>query len=150
MTETANSQTLIKQDDDVQAINELVAEWLTAVRSRDIEKILTFITDDAVFLAPNASPIKGKQAFEAMYRDVFAHCDLDQIISYEEIQVVGDWAFAWGVDSITLIPLASGEPMKFKGHGMSILRRQRNGTWKFARGINNMSQESSAPSAASG
>jgi ketosteroid isomerase-like protein len=44
----------------VQAINRLVEEWLTTVSRKDIEKILILITDDAVFLAPNAPPINGK------------------------------------------------------------------------------------------
>jgi ketosteroid isomerase-like protein len=79
-------------------------------------------------LAPNAPPIKGKQGAEAMYRNIFAHCDLYQTISYEEIQVVGDWAIAWGVDSVTLNSKSGGEAVKYKGHGMTILQRQRDGT----------------------
>ena len=57
-------------------------------------------------------------------------------LSGEELQVVGDWAFAWGTEEFTLVPQA-GAPIEMRGKGMSILKRQADGSWKFARGINN-------------
>jgi hypothetical protein len=39
---------------------------------------------------------------------------------------------------LNLTPLAGGREVQLKGHGMSILRRQTDGSWNFARGINNL------------
>ena len=56
---------------------------------------------------------------------------------------MGEWAFAWGTDDITMTPIAGGESVHFVGHGMSILRRELNGDWRFARGINNATRQTS-------
>lgn len=51
--------------------------------------------------------------------------------------VGGDWAFAWETDSFFLVPQAGGAPIQMHGKGMSILKRQPDGSRRFARGINN-------------
>jgi uncharacterized protein (TIGR02246 family)/steroid delta-isomerase-like uncharacterized protein len=127
---------------DVHAIRTLAEHWQAAIRAKDLTLLLTFITDDAVFLAPKSPPIRGKQEVESLYRVVFATYSIEQEFSYQEIRVIGDYAVAWGIDSVTLTPTDGGDPVKGRGHGMSILRRQSDGSWRFARGINNISQES--------
>jgi ketosteroid isomerase-like protein len=55
----------------------------------------------------------------------------------EELEVAGDWAFAWGSETVTLVAQTGGSPIHMQGKGMSILKRQPDGSWKIARGINN-------------
>ncbi|HUI31810.1 MAG TPA: SgcJ/EcaC family oxidoreductase [Candidatus Acidoferrales bacterium] len=143
MRKTTNVQPHSSEQDDVQEINSLTHEWETAIKAKDINRLLSLMTDDVVFLAPKALPIKGKNGVEEVYRTMFAGFDIEQESRYEEIQVIGSWAFAWGTDSLTFTPAAGGDSVKMKGHCVTILQRQAGGAWKFARGINNMSQESS-------
>jgi hypothetical protein len=42
----------------------------------------------------------------------------------EEIQVAGDWAYAWGSEKFVLAPKAGGPAIQAEGKGMSLLRRQ--------------------------
>ena len=124
--------------DDEQAIRKLTEDWLTAIRARDIPRLAGLVTDDAVFLPPGFPPIRGKQAVEAMYQSFFPQFTrVEQTVSMEEVQVAGDWAFLWGTEQFTLVPQAGGAPIEMQGKGMSILKRQPDGSWKFARGINN-------------
>src|SRR5262249_25035863 len=97
-------------NEDVQAIHRLRDEWKAAVDAKDVNKILSLITDDAVFLAPNSPAIVGKQAVEYLYKTVLGLYEFKQNFIYEEITVLGDWAYAWGHDEVTMIPLAGGTP----------------------------------------
>jgi uncharacterized protein (TIGR02246 family) len=145
MTKITKAQNSSLQRDDEQAIRKLVADWKGAIKNKDVPKLLTFITDDAVFLTSNTPPLKGKKAVESLYRDIFARFNVEQEFTTEEIEVNGDRAFTWGTDALTLIPVTGGNHIKLKGYGMTILRRRPDGSWRIMRGINNMTPETSAP-----
>jgi uncharacterized protein (TIGR02246 family) len=119
----------------------LVDEWTAAVRAKDSAVLASLVTEDCIFLAPNAPPIRGRLTVQHLYRNLFARYDLLQTFRFEETQLMGEWAFAWGVDDITMRPIEGGEAVHFVGHGMSILRRERDGAWRFARGINNATRQ---------
>jgi len=134
------------RSDDEQAIRKLTEDWLAAIRAKDIPGLAGMVTDDAVFLPSGLPPIRGKQAVETMYRSFFPQfSSVEQTVSIEELEVVGDWAFAWGSEKFTLVPQAGGAPIEMQGQGMSILKRQTDGSWKFARGINNSLPKPAAP-----
>lgn len=64
------------------------------MNDRNIDRILDLVTDDVVFMPPNALSIIGRTALEQTYREFFAKLEVDQTFAPEEIQVGGDWAFA--------------------------------------------------------
>jgi uncharacterized protein (TIGR02246 family) len=138
MTNPPPIQPPLPQRDDKQAIQRLTEEWVAAVRTKDIARLTNMVTEDAVFLPPGYPAIRGKQAVEAMYKSFFPQfSSVEQTANLEEVEVAGDWAFAWGTESFVLVPQAGGLQIHMQGKGMSILRRQPDGSWKFARGINN-------------
>ena len=131
---------------DEQAIRKLTEDWLAAVRAKDIPGLSGMVSDDAVFLPPGFPPIRGRQAVETMYQNFLPQfSSVEQTVSIEEVQVAGDWAFVWGTEKFTLVPHSGGAPIEMQGQGMSILKRQPDGSWKFARGINNALPKPAAP-----
>jgi len=124
--------------DDLRAIEALTQAWIAAVRAKDLEQLLSMIADDAIFLSATLGPIRGRDAVAALYRDSFAKYEIEQTSQFEEIEVIGDWAFAWGTDALTLTPRDGGLPIRRRGYGLCILRRQADGPWRYRRGINNM------------
>jgi uncharacterized protein (TIGR02246 family) len=124
-----------------QAIRTLFDAWQRASRAGDVEALLGLVTDDAVFLAPGQPPIRGKTAAGDLFRLVLARFEMEQDFAIEEIQVLGEWAFCWGVDSSTMRPRGGGDAVRARGMGLSLLRKK-GGAWRFARGINNMTRES--------
>lgn len=127
--------------EDSAAIRQIFQEWEEAVRSKDIPRLLNFITEDAVFMPPGQPLIRGKSQVEGLYKMSFEKFEMDQTFQIEEIQICGDWAFVWGVDSAVLTPADGGPVVHGRGMGISILQRQQDGTWKFSRGINNMTRQ---------
>ena len=96
MSETSNRSSTTTRHDNVCAIRKLSEAWIAAVRAKDLERLLSMITDDAVFLCASIGTIRGKDMVAAIYRDTFAKYDIDQTFVIEEIEVMGDRAYVWG------------------------------------------------------
>jgi ketosteroid isomerase-like protein len=106
MGEISDSQMPLSQD--VREIKNVTENWEAAVRAGNVAPLSTLVTDDAVFLAPGAPPVKGRDAIESLYRNVFAKFHVEQNSSYEEIQVIGEWAFGWGPTVLLSVRLPAG------------------------------------------
>lgn len=122
---------------DEQQIRDLVATWMSATSAGDIEKVLSLMTDDVVFLVAGKSPF-GKQDFAAALRAQpgLPMPRIDGRSEIEEIRVVGDWAFMRTRLSVEITPPAGdGRSTKRAGHTLSILRKT-NGRWQLARDAN--------------
>jgi uncharacterized protein (TIGR02246 family) len=126
-----------------EVIDDLLENWLAAINTKDVNALAALVTEDCVFLASGSAPILGRQQFKKAYLSLFQRYDVEQTVHFEEIQSASDWAFGWGTDEIIVKPLAGGPPVHFAGHNVSILRRESDGVWRFARGINNAIQQKS-------
>jgi uncharacterized protein (TIGR02246 family) len=124
-------------------IDDLLENWLAAVKSKNIDALVSLVTEDCVFLAPGAPPIRGRDKVRETYSNLFRRYHVVQQFHFEEFQSMGDWAFGWGTDDIIVTPIDAGPAVRFAGHGVSILRREGDGMWRFARGINNATQQKS-------
>ena len=49
----------------------------------------------------------------------------------QDLQIAGDWAFEWGYYSYQVE--VNGKTETSQGKVMRVMRRQRDGSWKFAR-----------------
>jgi uncharacterized protein (TIGR02246 family) len=134
----ANQRSAPNVERDRDKIRSLSQEWLDAMQAKDIDRLLSMIVDDAVFLPPGSPPVRGRAEVSNMFRTFFSRCNPEQSVVIEEIQVCGDSAFSWGAETTKATPVAGGPPLTMRGHSLSILRRQPDGSWKFARGINNL------------
>ena len=124
---------------DRNAILALVESWHRATKAKDVHAILELVADDVVFLPSSLPPIKGKEEVGKMYRTFFpVYREIKQEAAIEELRVAGDWAFMWGTDELRLMPESGEAEIHMKGKGLSVLKRQSDGSWKFWRGINNM------------
>ena len=129
-------------------IRKFAEEWAEAFKAQDSGRLLDMVTEDVVFLPPGFPPIRGRDAVAAMYTRFFPQFSrVAQTTSIEEVVVSGDWAFVWGTESTVLTPKTDGPPIEMLGKGMSILKRQPDGTWRFARAINNAAMRRPAATA---
>jgi uncharacterized protein (TIGR02246 family) len=129
----------MKADED--AIRRLSDDWASAVKAKDLDRILDMVTDDVVFLPPGAPEVRGKPAVAELYSGLFARFNVEQTPTLDEVRVAGEWAFAWGADEVRATPVSGGPATHARGKAMTILRRGIDGAWRFARGINNMMAE---------
>jgi len=120
--------------DDEQAIRPLLTTWLDASKAGDTEKVLSLMTEDVVFLMAGQPPMRGKAAFAAS-QAALKNAKIEASGEFQEIKVLGDWAYMWTMLSVVITPAGGATPTKRTGNTLSILRRQADG-WVIARDAN--------------
>ena len=129
--------------DDERAIRELVATWHRATAAGDLQRILSLMAEDVIFLTPGRPPMRGKDAFASGFRALIQTHRIESKGTIKEIRVSGDWAHFWAELSVTTTPL-NGAPTRRAGHTLTIVRKQADGTWVLARDANMLTVESPA------
>src|SRR5262245_36298337 len=61
---------------DEQAIRDLIAGWQLATASGDVQKLMSFLADDVVFMTPGQEPF-GKEAFAAGFSSALQNVRID-------------------------------------------------------------------------
>jgi uncharacterized protein (TIGR02246 family) len=121
---------------DEQEIRELVSAWMDATKAGEIEKVLSLMSDDVVFLMPGQPPM-GKAGFAAAAL-AQAGKDAPNVNGTSEIQeitVLGEWAFMWTKLTVVVTPTGGGPSMTRSGHTLSVLKKHQ-GKWVLARDAN--------------
>lgn len=122
--------------DDEHEIRQLVSTWMAASKAGDVEKVLSLMSDDVVFLV-HGRPVMRKADFAAAPQ-AQAGPDapqMDGTSEIQEIKILGDWAFLWTNLTVVVTPPDGAPPMTRAGHTLSILQKQ-NGKWVLARDAN--------------
>ncbi|MGH8128532.1 MAG: YybH family protein [Gammaproteobacteria bacterium] len=122
--------------DDEQEIRQLVSAWMDASKSGDVDKVLSLMTDDAVFLV-TGQPIMHKADFAAVAR-AQAGADapeFDGSSEIQEIKILGEWAFMWQRLTVSITPRDGAGSTERAGYTLTILQKQ-DGKWKLARDAN--------------
>lgn len=120
---------------DEDQIRNLVETWMTATQAGDVDKVLSLMTDDVVFLVAGRSPM-CKTEFAEISRPTPGKPQpkLEGSSEIQEIVVSGDWASMWSKLSVTVTP-PGGEPILRSGHTLTVFRKE-NGRWLLARDAN--------------
>jgi uncharacterized protein (TIGR02246 family) len=121
--------------DDERAIREVMKSWMAASSAGDVPKVLSLMSDDAVFLVPGRPPF-GKQEFAAESR-AMRDVQLEGTNEIEELRVLGDWAFCISRVAVNVTP-RGGKTFRRSGYTLSLFRREPNGAWVLARDANLM------------
>ena len=120
---------------DVEAINSLRDEFIALDNASDAAGLASLYTNDAVLMPPNEAAVTGNQAIESWFQTTFDQFTTEFTVASEELEVVGDWAFDWGVYMTALTPKAGGEPTEDRGKYIVILRKQVDGSWRIVQDI---------------
>jgi ketosteroid isomerase-like protein len=126
---------------DEDAVREIIRvrdAWAAAVKAKDVERMMSMLTDDIVMMHPNRPAIVGLVANRAELLAAFEKFHVDQTVISDEIVVAGEWAFDRSRATTTLTRVAGGAPVTVRSKAITILRRQADGWWKIARVIGNL------------
>jgi len=121
---------------DEQQIRDLVANWMRATRSGDVETVLGFMTEDVVFLVPGKPPMRKSDFVAAANAPAAGNAPtFDGTSEIQEVQVSGDWAFMWSKLTVVATSPSGEAPTTRSGHTLTIFHRQ-GGRWLLARDAN--------------
>ena len=128
---------------DEQKIRESGNHLDGATKAGDIEKVLSLMSDDVVFLVPGQPPMRKADFAAAAGVQVGKDAPkFDGTSEIQEITVVGDWAFMWTKLTVVVTPSAGGPSMTRAGHTLSVLKKH-HGKWVLARDANMLTPVSS-------
>ncbi len=123
------------QTDD-QQIRALVATWMAATKSGDVETILGLMTEDAVFLIPGKPAMRKSEFAAAAKAQATGDAPtFDGASEIQEVQVFGDWAFMWSKLTVIATPPGGGAKSTRSGHTLTVFHRE-SGRWLLARDAN--------------
>ena len=119
-------------------IREVHSTWIDAVNAGDLDRLLTLMADDVVFLAPGHSPF-GRDGFSANFSAAHQQVRIRCISELEEVVVVGEVAYTRSRDALSVTPRAVGEATQLAGHRITVYRKQPDGRWLLARDAHTLS-----------
>ena len=124
-------------DDDVRAIKALGEEYFAATNLGDQNRCIATMAPDVVIMPPNRRSIIGKEELRHVSREYHSKFKLNYHVVYDEVEVMGDLAFARATATGTRTALSDGSVEELLWRNFWILKRQADGKWKFWRIIFN-------------
>ncbi len=126
---------------DLRAIEGLHKEDIEVTLSQDPKGLLDIWGEDGVRLLPGGPAEIGKKAIEAGNQKGRGEHPGFRVLSYtpefKELQIVNGWAFEWGTFDATYKLSAESPAVTLHNKFLRVMRRQSDGSWKFARVIVN-------------
>jgi uncharacterized protein (TIGR02246 family) len=114
---------------DAEAVRKLTAEFVTAFNNKDLDTVLGFYTDAAVFMPPNRPLIRGRDALRSFYQDLLAKGATDLRMDPADVGGQGTLSFQSGSFGINYEP-AGAPPTRDRGKYLFVMSKS-TGAWKF-------------------
>ena len=114
------------------AILKTDSTWAAlAGEGKDVEKIISYWTDDAVVMSPGEEPVRGKDALRKMVGDMSNIPGFS--ISWKSSDVHfspdGKMAYMYG-ENIFSMNDSTGKKISIPGRGYTVWRKEADGSWK--------------------
>jgi ketosteroid isomerase-like protein len=131
-----------------QTLRNLDAQWSAAAGAKDLDKTVSFYSNDAIVMPPNASAATTQETIRRIWQDLLASPGL--VISWKatkvEVAKSGDIGFVSGTYELTIND-ASGKPVNDRGKYVEVWEKQADGKWKCGADIWNSDLPVLAPAA---
>lgn len=114
------------------AIEKLLFAYRDALNASDVNKVLPLYTIDGVFMPSNAPTAVGQEQIKGAYGFVFSQIQLNIEFYIDEIEVIGDHAFARTTSKGTTFIHANGQTVAEENRELFVLQKA-NGQWKISR-----------------
>jgi uncharacterized protein (TIGR02246 family) len=119
--------------EDIAAIRATDSAFTSAMGAGDVAGVAAIYLPDAHLLPPDVAPIQGREAIQQFIAGFLRAYHVTVAVSAEEIEGRGDLAYARGHYTLEGTPKAAGTPpLREEGKFLEVLRRQPDGTWRYA------------------
>jgi len=129
-----------------QALRALEAHWAAAAGAKNLEKTVSFYSEDTVVMPPNTSAATTKEAIRKVWEGLLASSGL--VINWKatkvEVAKSGDLACLNGTYELTMND-ASGKPVNDRGKYVEVWEKQADGKWQCGTDIWNSDLPASTP-----
>ncbi len=112
------------------AIEDMEAQYASAITSGDLEAILALYSNDGAHMVPNQPAFIGKSAIRALWEERFGQNVYESTQTVEDVRVSGDLAVSRTTIKGTTTPKDGSEPNAFNLKALIVYQRQSDGSWK--------------------
>ncbi|MBA3543467.1 MAG: DUF4440 domain-containing protein, partial [Chthoniobacterales bacterium] len=114
-----------------QALRNRDAHWSAAAGAKDLDKTVSYYSDDAIVLPANAPSATTREAIRSAWQELLTSPGAATSWKTTKVEVAksGDLACVSGTYEDTMTD-ASGKPAKDHGKYVEIFKKQADGTWK--------------------
>lgn len=123
---------------DEQAIRQVHSTWIDAVNAGDLVRLLTLMTDDAVFLNPGQVPV-DRAEFSSNFSVSHQRARIRCTSELEEVVVAGDVAYTRSRDELSVTSPPGEAETRLAGYRITVYRKQADGRWLLARDAHTLS-----------
>lgn len=143
---TACSQSSDTRAADESALRKLDEEWSKAIGARDVEKTVSYYSDDAVVAPPNIPTLTGKEPIRTLWKSMLESPSFSGGWTATKVEVArsGDLAYISGNYEFKEQD-DRGAPIVDKGKYLEVWRKQADGNWKCAANMFNSDLPAGAP-----
>jgi len=128
---------------DEQAVRDADAQWAKAAAAKDLDKTVSFYSDDAVVLPPNQAAVTTKDGIHALWKDLIGSVtSVGWTATRVEMAKSGDMACLSGTYELT-----NNDGSKDRGKYCEVWEKKADGKWKCGTDIWNSDLPASAPAA---
>jgi len=121
-----------KQISDKALINELLGEYIAAIKAGDIDRWMAVWSPEGKQMPPGALARVGLEEIRQGNSPMFDLFDTEMTVYPDEMRVLGDHAYGHGNYDYTMTPKEGGRTINGSGKFLSIFKKQTDGSWQFA------------------
>lgn len=122
---------------DEQAIRGVIAEWIRATESGDVDALAELMTEDMVFLTTGNPPLTKPGFLDGM-RAILQDALIQTESEIREVRVEGGVGWCWHDLAVRITPRRGGEPKEVRGTTFGVYLRGEDGRWRLHRDANLM------------
>ena len=118
-------------------IDHADSEWIGAMRSRNVERIVEPYDRDGMFVTATGNVVRGRDSIAALYRRRLNAIKRisDGAIVRDGVQAVSDsLVYEWGHGGMTFTD-TSGATHTSRGPYLTVWRREPDGAWRIIRNL---------------
>lgn len=125
-----------KEENMKEGIKKTLFNYRDALNESSTEKALALYTENGIFMPSGAPTSIGQEQVKAAYDFVFSQIQLNIEFDIDEIEIIGDYAFARTTSKGTTLIHATGNTVPEENRELFVLK-QENSSWKIDRYIFN-------------
>jgi ketosteroid isomerase-like protein len=129
-----------------QAIRDLDEQWSKAAGAKDVDKTISFYSDEALVMPPNAPSATTKEAIRKIWKDLLTDASISWKTKEVEVAQSGDIGYTSGTYEVTMTD-PTGTPVNDRGKYLEVWKKQADGSWKCVADIWNSDLPASVPAA---
>jgi ketosteroid isomerase-like protein len=114
---------------DIKAIRNWLDNYMEAIKTNDVERILSYESDDISYLPPNQPFFSGKENLRKWFLAYFDYFTPSESLNLLDFEVYGDFAYLKGTYKVSGKIKQSGEKYIDNGKFINFFKRQPNGNW---------------------